>query len=126
MQARRTKEFRAEDLPGDLTSAVENVLDGQVDFVAAHKTLPIPGNLDPVGEATERTERPTGAAINGYVLVTTCREERPSTASVIGRSPAKAGGQVVWIQVRVGQRGFKRGAYCVAVKNLRTAQKNAA
>jgi hypothetical protein len=85
--------------------------------------LPEPGDLDPVGEATERTERPTGAAIHGYVLVTTRREERSSTASVIGRSPAKAGGQVVWIQVRVRERGLERGAYCVTVKHLAKSQK---
>jgi hypothetical protein len=85
--------------------------------------LPVPGDLDPVGEATESAERPTGATIHGYVLVTTRREERPSAASVIGRSPAKAGGQVVWIQVRVGERGLKRGAYCVTVKHLAKSQK---
>jgi hypothetical protein len=120
MQARRMIEIRPENLPRDPTSAIQNVLDGQVDFVAAHQTLPKPGDLDSVGEAAERTERPTGAAIHGYVLVTTRREERPSTASVIGRSPAKAGGQVVGIQVRVGQRGRIRGAYCVTVQHLAT------
>jgi hypothetical protein len=41
-----------------LASAVEHKLDRQADFVPAHQSLAVPGNLDPVGEAGEGTKIP--------------------------------------------------------------------
>lgn len=51
--------------PCDVSSTIEYVLDGKIDFIA----LSVASNLDPIGQRTQCTVRPTRTTILGDVLI---------------------------------------------------------
>lgn len=82
----------------DASSAIENILHRQIYFIS-HGSPSC--NLDAIGKSAESTVGPTAAAILWNVLI----EGFGSIGDAIDRLPGEIGGQLILINVGVGQGG---------------------
>jgi hypothetical protein len=81
---------------GCFGTAIENVLNAQINIVALTQT----SNLDAIGETGQGSVRPAAAAVLGNVLI----ERMGQVAHAIDVAPVKVVRQVVGAEVRVGKR----------------------
>jgi hypothetical protein len=92
------------------SSTIENVLNGQVDFI----TRRIPRNLDAIRQGGKSSMSPAAAAVSWNVLVQRLGE----IARSVDIAPGKIVGKLILSNVRVRKRRVMRVLHFVAFQNL--------